>query len=823
MRDQSDLQLSYAAQLAGFGYWVWDEKRDRLLRASDEFAAIFGHSSDQIHNQFNDHHTILSQIHPDDRAPYEEAAQNLDYTVEYRIVHSSGEIRYVREVGRCLADERGQPSISFGSLQDISEQKIAQQRLQDHEALLVASTKVANLGYASWNRTQNRFEEVSDEFATLFGVDRKKFLDQYTRLEEFLTLVDPKDRFQFIQSYTDQRDLDNEYSQELRSVNTDGSPRFLRLWTKPVSDDNQRPTRSVVVVQNVSEQKSIELALRESEKRFRDFAESSSDWLWEMDHDLRFTYISERALEVYNISRDAIIGTKRIDIVDSSEDLNSPKWKRHLEVLTARKPFKNFEYSLKPMGQSLLRLRVSGTPILDSSGSFKGYRGTGSDITESYQLSRQLSYQASHDALTGLVNRRELETRLRRVQKSNREALSEHALCYLDLDRFKPINDTCGHIAGDHLLRQLSQLMLTKVRKRDTLARIGGDEFALLMEHCTIEQAERTALELIRTVEEFRFHWNQQTLRIGVSIGLTSITESSSNAIDALSSADAACYAAKQQGRNRLHIYRSDDDYIARHHSQMQWISRINAALDQDSLRLYAQRIESLENSEDGATRFEILLRLQEQDGSLIEAGTFLPAAERYNLSTKLDQWVILRTIQQLKAGPNQAREFMCAVNLSGLSLADEAFLPFVLSQFDEAQELAKSICFEITETAAIANLDSAVRFIDELKKIGCQFALDDFGSGLSSFAYLRNLDVDFLKIDGAFVNGIAEDRIDLAMVNSISDIGQVMGIKTIAEGVERDATYQTLKTTNIDYVQGYFVAHPEPLSKLLWPVSSRS
>ena len=439
------------------------------------------------------------------------------------------------------------------------------------------------------------------------------------------------------------------------------------------------------------------------------------------------------------------------------------------------------------------------------------------DITEAHRLSERLSYQASHDDLTGLVNRREFEKRLSRILETAKKSASEHALCYLDLDQFKVINDTCGHIAGDELLHQLGELLQTRVRKRDTLARLGGDEFGVLMEHCSLEQAGRLADALREAIENFRFDWEGQQFSIGVSIGLVPITQSSNSITEVLGAADAACYEAKDAGRNRIKEYRQEDTGMMRRHGKMLWVVRIDRALEEDRFQLDYQPIVPVQRKGRQGQHYELLLRMLDQDGGLVAPGNFLPTAEHFNQSVKLDRWVIKAAFAWLsKQRAHLDRLSLCSINLSGQSLADERFHEFVIRQFDKTHIPPSKICFEVTETAAIANLTRATRLMSFLKELGCSFALDDFGSGLSSFGYLRSLPVDYLKIDGAFVKDIVTDPINLAMVRSINEIGHQMGKRTIAEFVENEAVLDELRNIEVDYVQGYFFGRPQPIDQVL-------
>jgi diguanylate cyclase (GGDEF)-like protein/PAS domain S-box-containing protein len=463
---------------------------------------------------------------------------------------------------------------------------------------------------------------------------------------------------------------------------------------------------------------------------------------------------------------------------------------------------------LRPDGTEIA-IEDSAAPILNRAGRMAGVVLIFRDVTEKRRNARELHYQASHDALTGLINRHEFERRLQRVLKTSD---GEHALLYLDLDQFKIVNDTCGHTAGDELLRQLATLMATQVRKRDTLARLGGDEFGVLLEHCSVEQALRLAQTLQQTVQDFRFTCDNKHFTAGVSIGLVPIPQGGDTLAQVLSAADSACYAAKDKGRNRIHVYAASDEELTQRHGQMQWIPRLHQALADGHLRLYFQPIVPVTGEVTGGVHGELLLRLVGEDGQIVSPGSFLPAAERYHQVQPLDRWVIRAALAAVRtqAAP---RVVNYGINLSGQSLGDTAFLDFVLEQLAQSGVPPQWICFEVTETAAIADLKHARHFIKTLKQRGCRFALDDFGSGLSSFSYLKTLPVDYLKIDGAFVRDMVTDPIDCAMVEAIHRVGQIMGIKTIAESVENEAILEKLKAIGVDYAQGYEIAKPHPLS----------
>lgn len=463
---------------------------------------------------------------------------------------------------------------------------------------------------------------------------------------------------------------------------------------------------------------------------------------------------------------------------------------------------------LTARGGAKRNVHYTAAPIRDTRGETVGTVLTFRDISEERRLAQQLTHQATHDALTGLVNRREFERRLERVLRTA-EPHAPHALIFMDLDRFKLVNDTCGHLAGDELLRQIAALMRTRVRARDTFARLGGDEFGVLLEHCRMDEAIRIAHTLRELAQDFRFGWQDKSFAVGLSIGLVELADSWDSAASVLRAADSACYLAKDRGRNRVYVYQPDDRLVAQRLGEAQWMPRLQQALAEGRLRLYRQAIVSMRP--DDQALGEVLVRLVDEEGGVVLPGAFLPAAERYGQISAIDRWVVGATVDALKRhGKNGGTSL--SVNLSGQSLGDSDVLDFIVERIKDSRIPPSSLCFEITETAAISDLTSALPFITRLKELGCRFALDHFGSGLSSFGYLKTLPVDYLKIDGRFVKDIANDRIDETMVEAIHRLGHVMGLKTIAEWVEDAATLDKLTAMNVDYAQGFHCGRPAPL-----------
>jgi len=469
----------------------------------------------------------------------------------------------------------------------------------------------------------------------------------------------------------------------------------------------------------------------------------------------------------------------------------------------------------------------SVAPIKDRDNKILGLIIVFRDVTETRALTSQLNHEATHDNLTGLVNRREFEIRLDHAFLNVRADNVEYALCFMDLDQFKLINDTCGHSAGDELLRQIATILKQQIRKSDTLARLGGDEFGVLLEACSLTKAEQIAYILLRSINDFRFTWQGQSFDIGVSIGVAPITALTANISELLSAADTACFLAKDKGRNRIHIYHPEDSELEQHRGEVQWVQKINEAIDEDNFILYYQPIISLNQTHPAANHYEILVRMMNDIGDLIPPMAFIPAAERYKLMPAVDQWVIrnsLFNIQHIYQETGEKfKECTFTINISGQSLSTSDFSNYILEQLSIFAINPTKICFEITETAAIANMTSAVKFISDLKKAGCRFALDDFGSGLSSFSYLKTLPVDYIKIDGSFVRDICIDKTDHAFVESITQIAHVMNIETIAEFVEGRDIYKELNRIGVDFAQGFYIATPAPLSSFNKNESNRS
>ncbi len=467
-------------------------------------------------------------------------------------------------------------------------------------------------------------------------------------------------------------------------------------------------------------------------------------------------------------------------------------------------------------------IQNSAAPIRDGEGRLLGTVVVFRDVSRERRLRRALSYQATHDALTGLLNRREFEQRLHAALAETRgDSPVEHALIYLDLDQFKVVNDTCGHPVGDRLLKQVTSLLQTRIRASDTLARLGGDEFGLLLQDCGIEQALQIADALRQAIREFRYEWEGQQIQIGVSIGIVGIDRASDTVATLMSAVDVACYAAKDGGRNRVHVYEAGN--VPARHKEMQWVSRLQRACDDGRLEIHFQRILPIGDNQDLQPHFELVLRMRDEEGNLVQPNEFIPAAERYNMMPAIDRWVVRHALTELLTRGRVGEHATLSINLSGTTLSDEGFLDFLLGELANVDIRPGALCFEITETAAIASLSHVVYFMRELKDRGVRFALDDFGSGLSSFSYLKTLPVEFLKIDGQFVENVYRDPVDRSMVEAICQVARAMGIRTIAERVETQEVLDTLARIGVDYAQGFLISRPAPIAGLEAALASGS
>jgi diguanylate cyclase (GGDEF)-like protein len=542
--------------------------------------------------------------------------------------------------------------------------------------------------------------------------------------------------------------------------------------------------------------------------------QSITDSVVTVDVDSKIQFINpaaESLLQITDAEAHDMLFSSVVNIVGGSSEDN--KIDAINECFTSGRVVKFPDHvSLICDNATLISVEATAAPMTNEEGELIGAVVVIQDVSNTRKLTQQLSYQASHDMLTGLYNRRKFESHLEEVLLNVREENRHHVMFYIDLDQFKIVNDTCGHVAGDELLQQLPVIFNKVLRSGDLIARLGGDEFGVLLENCSLKQAAFVADKVREQIKAFRFIWKDKTFEIGVSIGVVAIDSENTNLAQIMSSADVACYAAKDAGRNRVHIYEASDAAVSERYGEMHWTSRITKAIAESRFVLYQQPIVGI--SDNTTEHTEVLIRMLDENGKVIPPGAFLPSAERYNLMTGIDRWVISEVFKLISDGSFEdsasEKNKIISLNLSGDSLNDEGLLEYIRSEKARFNISLENVCFEITETVAISNLSKATVFINELKKDGCSFALDDFGSGISSFTYLKTLPVNYLKIDGSFVRDVSRNEIDRAMVQSIQQIGEAMNLKTIAEWVEDADTLAVLEEIGIDYVQGNYLGRPE-------------
>jgi diguanylate cyclase (GGDEF)-like protein/PAS domain S-box-containing protein len=627
---------------------------------------------------------------------------------------------------------------------------------------------------------------------------------------------DPSDRDTFVRRVESEGELRNE---EYILRRKDGSMLVVMDSSRVVRDSQGRVTGYEGTLSDITERKKAETAVFQAKERAQVTLQSIGDAVITTDSEGRIDYmnpVAESLTGWENREAQAQLIGDVLTVVDEAtrEAAESPV----MRCLREGRMLGLSEHTVlvNRRGQELA-IQDSAAPIRDRAGNLIGAVMVFHDVSKERRLHRALHYQASHDALTGLINRREFENRLTAaVENARQDAASRHALLYLDLDQFKLVNDTCGHPAGDQLLKQITGVLQSRVRSGDTLARLGGDEFGILLQSCSLDQALRIGDSLRQAIRDYRFIWQDGMLEVGASIGIVEITSETPTVANVMSAADVACYSAKDLGRNRVQLYKPDD--VPERHREMHWVSKLARACDESRFELFYQPIVPIGPPKvPGATthdhereHFELMLRLRDESGALVTPAEFIPAAERYNVMPSIDRWVVRQALDRLvhRIGAG-VKPFTIAVNLSGTSLNDERFLEYLIAELSNNELAAGAMCFEITETAAIANLGNVVYFMRELKARGCHFALDDFGSGLSSFMYLKTLPVDYLKIDGQFVENVTRDRVDRSMVEAISQVGKTMGIQTIAERVESPEVLAELGRLGVGFAQGFHIARP--------------
>src|SRR5471032_2602929 len=641
----------------------------------------------------------------------------------------------------------------------------------------------------------------------------------------FLLSVDPEDRDQLLDTMQSAVDRCTGYEVEYRVLWPDGSRHWLAAKAHVFCDEQQLPVGTLGIVWDITERKDNEQATARQRELAAVTLRSIGEGVITTNADGKTDYLNYIAEQLTGWTLDQARGLHISATLKLIDDVGAPIPEHAaLQCLRLRQAIgMSSQNQLVTREGRHIAVEESAAPIWSDTGELLGAVVVFRDVSHERKLSKQLSWNASHDTLTGLINRREFEAQIANALRSAKESGHVHALLYMDLDQFKIVNDTCGHSAGDLLLQLLAKMLPAQMRDSDILARLGGDELGVLLPHCPHERALHIADSLRLSIKNFRFVWANNSFELGVSIGMVEINDNSKSTTELLIAADQACYQAKEGGRNRVHRYQESDVRRAQRHGEMLWVSRLNDAFARQAFRLYAQPIVHLNGRPE--PHDEVLIRIENSEGGLILPGAFIPDAERYDLMTTIDRWVISAVCRHLQSVRDSLPpELACidgqrpapaqySINLSGTSLGDEGLHDYIIEQFVEHAVAPEQICFEITETAVIANLPKAQNFMSRLQALGCRFSLDDFGSGLSSFAYLKALPVDFLKIDGVFIRDIASNAINRALVKAINEVGHVMGIATVAEYVEDAPTLAVVRDIGIDYAQGYAVGALRPLT----------
>jgi diguanylate cyclase (GGDEF)-like protein/PAS domain S-box-containing protein len=572
----------------------------------------------------------------------------------------------------------------------------------------------------------------------------------------------------------------------------------------------------LTVARDISYRKNLEVSLSRSKRQAQFTLESISEGVITTDNEGRIDYMNHAAEVMTGANRDDATGHKSGELFSLIDEVDRRALGDPVErCLSVRRRVNMGRRALLVSrdGKQEHSVEVTASPIKGPASSISGTVVVIHDVTEIRGLTRQMSYQAAHDALTGLINRREFERRLEEAMDSAVTEEAVHVLAYMDLDRFKAVNDSCGHIAGDNMLREVANLIKDQVRDSDYVARLGGDEFGTLLIGCPIDKAQQIANDICSAVADYRFVWQDKIFNIGISIGLVEVSHASGTQKDVMSAADSACYVAKQRGRGQVHVYSARDEAIARERGDIQWLRLLQNALRDNRFELVTQPIIATGSGAASGPSIEVLIRMPDERGRIGDSADFLRSAERYQLMPQIDRWVINAALAAINNGEIKlASNRSCAINIGGQTLSDESFLSFVVEALDHSGVAPESVCFEVTESAISTNVQYAQRFIEVLHGIGCEFALDDFGSGLGAFSSLKHLPIDYLKIDGTYTRNLDSDQVNQEMVGAMIKLARTMQFRVVAEQVEEQSDFDWLRDAGIDFVQGNFVDSPSAL-----------
>ena len=739
--------------------------------------------------------------------------QGQSWDLELPLIRKNGDRIWVHAIGSAEFEE-GQAVRLLGAFQDVTQNVNQRDAIENTHERMKLATDSGNIGIWDWDIEKN-YLDWTPMMYQLYGIAKTNVPLSYDTWRDCLH---PDDRIRaeaaIKESIFNEADLDDEF----RIVTDNGEVRYLRVTARVTRDQYGKARRMVGANWDVTPMRTLTSELAEQHALLHvtlrsigdavittdalgkvtwlnPSAEKMTGWTADMATDLPVTH-------VFNILR---ADTRKVAISPITTCLQKGQIVELTDntILISRE---GCEYGIED----------SAAPIRSEQGEVLGAVLVFRDVTEKRRLSSEMTYRATHDDLTGLYNRSEFEKRVKNTHEETETCNSINALFLIDLDQFKLVNDACGHAVGDQLLRQIANLILACVRTGDSVARLGGDEFGVLLENCDVESAKHIAQDLCNRMDEFRFEHEQRRFRIGTSIGLVPLDNRWKDFSDAIKAADSACYAAKDAGRNRVHVWFDTDANISARTADMQWATRLERAIDDDQFLLYAQQIDCLSNT-DGGVHAEVLLRMYDDDNNLKLPSIFLLAAERFHLATRIDRWVLQHTLAHLLRVPDLSSVSMLCINLSGQSVGDREFHRDAIKLLKDAgKNLCSRICIEITETSVVTNMANASLFIDALHKLGIRVALDDFGAGASSFGYLKSLNVDILKIDGQFINNMLDDRLDAAAVRCFVDVARVQGLQTVAEYVSNGDVLEHVKSMGIDFAQGFYLYQPEPIDQLL-------
>ncbi|MGN6525871.1 MAG: EAL domain-containing protein [Burkholderiaceae bacterium] len=812
---KSELFLDRSGQLGGIGGWeldvesmalVWSEQTKRIHGVPPDYAPSFAAALDFYPAPYQARVMALVQQAITDGTPYD---------VEMPIVRADGR-RISVHVVAAVERVQGEPARLVGAIQDVTELVAQREALTEANERIALATESGGIGI--WELDLDTGELLWDKrMHALYGDAADGRASPVTLWDQ---RMHPDDIAGIDLAIREAAAGGAPLDREFRLVMADGSTRHLRGTARVTHDASGRARRLIGATWDITELRQLAADLAEDRQLLRVTLESIGDAVITTDARGAITWLNPVA--------------ERLTGWDSAEARDRPLSQvfRVVDERTREPAPDPVAGCLTPeraerlAAPSLLISRAgreygiedSAAPIRDEAGEVLGVVIVFHDVSEQRRLSGEMNWRATHDALTGLVNRAEFEARLKRVLDKSHEDASEHALLYIDLDQFKLVNDACGHAVGDVLLQQMARMLSDAVRARDTVARLGGDEFAIIMEHCGAERALRTAQKLCERMEDFRFIHEERRFRIGTSIGLVPVDRRWTSVAAIQQAADSSCYAAKEAGRNRVHAWMDSDTALRERQFEMQWTARIEHALDEDGFALFAQRIEPLKGATAGV-HAEVLLRMKQADGSLVAPGAFLPAAERFHLASRIDRWVLRRVVDWMLALPEPGLIELLSVNLSGQSVGDRTFHRWALELLGRAgPRVCGRLCLEITETAAVTRMADAAAFVDEVRAIGVKVALDDFGAGAASFGYLKTLRVDTLKIDGQFVRDLVDDALDEAAVRCFADVAKVMGLRTVAEFVDKPSVLERLRALDVDFAQGFLLHRPAPIGELVAP-----